>query len=126
MKQIWPIKLCLITTLIVNSCGDSLLGGKHIVGKYYLFQNETSKGVGLFYEIGGNAIVGRVSDNILEYAIMDSLLVVKTDSSKYYIINMLKDNQYAKEIDYLVGVESEEEFSRKWCSHNIPNFLSAK
>jgi hypothetical protein len=56
---------------------------------------------------------------LIEYGFNDTFLVAKTladlnGTAAYYVIDMSKDNEYAKEKDYRVGPLSEAAYNSQW------------
>ena len=57
---------------------------------------------------------------------MDSPLFIKSDNQKkYYILNMSKDHDYAKEEDVVVGLLDNTAFADKWLNNRQIKFIPA-
>ena len=97
------LRFLLPLVLIFQSCvgwGDFLNRPKHLIGNYYLLEQENAR-YGISYKVDGG-FRGRnpMHSHVLRYAISDSLLLMQveygTDEIEYYVINMQKDGAFAE------------------------------
>ena len=124
-------KICLLLAVILfvsfTSC-SSFEYEKNIVGKYYLIGVDLKDYLSISRKLNGDYI-GRVPPNVIEYAIVDSLIVAKSEKNKmirYYIVNMDNDSDYAKEEDFLTGPLSEREYTQLWDKKLKPKFIKVQ
>jgi len=115
MKKILPF------LLIFQSClgaSDMFATRTKIIGNYYLVEEEDG-GYSIGYKID-EGFIGRSPSNskVLAYAIRDSVLVMKVQfydsTSKFYILNMNKDGDYADEKDIFIDTISEKDYKNSW------------
>ncbi|WP_207435986.1 hypothetical protein [Sabulibacter ruber] len=99
------------------SCGFAYK--EQVTGKYYIIGVDTKDDLSLRYKLDNGDFVGKAPGQILQYGYNDTLIVAKTQYNysgqpSFYLINMLKDSDYAHEEDFQIGPISEEEFNSKW------------
>ena len=90
---------------ILTSCGDLFKNNKHIVGQYFLVNNEDGDNLICYKDVGGSFIT-RTKGSVKKIWVCDSLLIAKTKEifeESYYIINTKKDFALAKENEYRIG-----------------------
>ena len=100
--------------LFDTSCGDIFQSEKHIIGPYYAVEGQTHGHISICYLTNNGMLPGKIPPSVKEYGIVDSFLVAKVieqDSvSNYYILNMNKDSELAKNSDFLIGPLNEREY----------------
>lgn len=92
---------------------------KKIANGYYLIGVDTKDYLTISRRLSNGDYIGRIPAKVLEYGIVDSLIVGKTEKKgviNYYILNIQKDSEYAHEEDFLIGPLTENEFNRQWQS----------
>jgi hypothetical protein len=91
---------------------------KHIVGKYYLFEEESGLDYSIRYKLKSGDYIGRIPAKVIEFGWNDSLLVAKTDQHgklSVFIINMKADSDFAEDATYLLDMpQTESEYLNKW------------
>ncbi|MBC3540320.1 hypothetical protein ACFSC6_02830 [Rufibacter sediminis] len=92
---------------------------EHVIGKYFIIGVDTKDDLSLSYKLSNGDFVGKAPGQILQYGYNDTVIVAKTQNNyngqpSYYIINMVKDSDYAHEEDFQTGPIAEEEFNTKW------------
>ena len=103
--------------MTLYSCGFAY--EKQVTGKYYIIGVDTKEELSLSYALGSGDYVGKAPGRLLEYGFNDTFLVAKTNEYKkgspsYYIIDMTKDSELAREETYRVGPLTEDEYNRTW------------
>lgn len=83
------------------ACGDIFSKKTQIVGSYYLADGEIQGNFAIYFLSPNGNLIRKIPPKVIEYAYFDSMLVAKildnNTMEKYYIINMAKDNDVAKE-----------------------------
>lgn len=83
------------------ACGDVFSKKTQIVGSYYLADGEAQGNYAIYYLSTNGSLIQKIPPKVIEYGYFDSLLVSKIFDKKsmemYYIINMTKDYDVAKE-----------------------------
>ncbi len=115
--------LYLVIILYSISCGDGIFSyNKNISGKYYLVESEVQNIYSICYRTGGGDYIGRIPENVIEYAVVpDSLFVAKSfqNGSIYYYLNKTnQDSDYAHEDEFLIGPLNELKFNSVY--KNLP------
>jgi hypothetical protein len=99
-------------------CGDIFQYRKKIKGNYYLVEGESKRDITICFKTDYGDYIGRIPSRILEYGTYDSFLVAKTEDynnrESYYIINMGKDFDIAREKTFRIGPMSENEYNQQW------------
>ena len=106
--------------VFLNSC-SSFSYEKKITGKYFLIGVDAQDYLNISRKLSNGDYIGRVPANVLEYKIIDSFIVAKSEEKgafRYYIVNMQKDSDYAQESDFLIGPLNYKEFI-KYCGENL-------
>jgi hypothetical protein len=92
---------------------------KEVIRPYYLIGNDTKQDLTISRRLDNGDYIGRIPGNVVEYGVAGNYIVAKTNNRaavSYYIVNMINDNDYAQEQDFLVGPLSESVYMRDW--HN--------
>ena len=97
---------------------------KKLVDGYYLIGVDSRDYLTISRKLSNGDYIGRVPAKVLEYGIIDSFIVAKSEQRgviSYYIVNMQKDSEYAHEEEFLIGPLTEDEFNEQWQTKvNIP------
>jgi len=99
------------------SCGFAY--EMHVTGRYYIIGVDTKEDLGLSYDLSSGGYIGKAPGQILQYGFDETYLVVKTLEQKdknpsFYIINMTKDAELAREEEFRIGPISEDEYNETW------------
>lgn len=118
-------KLYFIPLLFFMACLSDIAYQKKIIGNYYLLAVNDKRDISVSLKLESGDYIGRVS-NVDAYAIVDSLLLIRSDNQKkYYILNMAKDHDYAKVEDIVVGPLDSVAFADKWLNNREIKFIPA-
>jgi hypothetical protein len=119
-----PVKLpftyiSLFVLLFINLISCDFVYEKQVTGKYYIIGVDTETDLKLGYKLRSGDYVGRAPGQILQFGFNDTFLIAKTkeninSQSVYYIIDMTKDHEYAKEETFRAGPLTEEVFNKTW------------
>lgn len=99
------------------SCGMAY--EEKIIGKYFIVGVDTKHDLSLSYSLGDGSYVGKAPGNLLRFGFNDTFLVAETEEgisthTSYYVIDMMKDSEYAHEENFRIGPLSESEFKSQW------------
>ena len=91
---------------------------RKIANDYYLIGVDTEDYLTISRKLSNGDYIGRVPAKVLEYGVVDSFIVAKSQSNpkaaiRYYIVNMQKDSEYAHEEEFLIGPLTESEFNEQ-------------
>lgn len=92
---------------------------KHVIGNYFIIENDTKKDFTLSYKLSTGDFIGKAPGQLLQYGLNDTFLVAKTqqyndNSPLYYIIDMTKDSEFAHEEIFRIGPITEIEYNKSW------------
>jgi hypothetical protein len=104
-------------TILLSSCGFAYK--EHVIGNYYIIGVDTKDDLSLSYDLHNGSFVGKAPERITEYGFNDTFLVAKVleygnSYPTYYIIDMMKDSEYAIGGKFRVGPISESEYDSNW------------
>lgn len=91
---------------------------EQITGNYYLVENENGT-FDISYKVGDGYIGRNPSEGqVIGYAVKNTILVMKVQPYKgesfYYAIDMKKDIDIAKQVEYEMAIVSVKEFNHSW------------
>ena len=119
-----------IFLFFVFACGDIFSKKTHIVGPYYLTDGETQGNFSIYFLTSNGNLIQKVPARVKEYGYFDSILVAKVveknDKELYYIINMSKDYDVAKEHLFRLGPIDSASFKQSFTTQPKIKWIQAE